>query len=647
MNKSQGRGVSTRGWSRLALGVAALGAVSSLTTQASAYEIYDKLNAQVTAQPIEVVYWVQDGVSAAAEAQTTADIDAALAAWDAIPTACVSFHKNRVVHSATQPTKASSELMAVIAVAGSGWGGGGLPGYQGYPTNFVVLGSTAPQLGTALHESGHSLGLYHSTLSDFYPEQQRAIMNWATGPTALSPDDIAALSLNYPCTQAPLSAVTGSVTGRLVTQYGVPASGVNVIAYDVVNNKAVVARPTGQLEEADGAFRLDGIPPGTYRLEYRGAESFGGGHIEVDTRADPYNNPYLGGFQAENFTPFTSANFTIGAGQTQSFGDVPITIDDTKIVGYGGNDYYPWMIRKNWLETAMVGVAYNQYLRVKGGLRDITATVTGLPAGLTGRLAGSSNGYANGITNVQISGTPTQSGYYPVTITLTDHQGRVKVLPYNISVGPIAPTGVAVVGRYDFLGDTGDRSGNNHNATLVGSGYQWALDRYGNGSGAITLNRGQYLQLPDESAFDLTEYSLVMNVKLPTLSWWDDYLVSKGVGMFGNYSFQRSTGLGGVAMYAHGATTGDWMGIFSNDPLPANQDICVAVTVGGGSADSYLNGVLQVHYGSVPTPTLNNEPVRFGIGGYDSPDTYMKGTLDDVTIFRGKLTQAQVQSACQ
>lgn len=626
-------------------GAAVLGGAMALllaTSNADAYEIWSKISPSITAQPVEVVYWVVDGVSASDETASIAAVDQALQAWEDVPTACVSFHKNRVVHSATQPAKASTELMAVIANPDSnvGFAGGGLPA-GGNPQAFRIPANLpSARLSTALHEAGHTLGFNHSSVS----WSDRSVLHFASSATTLQPDDIAAVSLNYPCAQAPLSAVTGGVYGMLLSQYEFPVSGVNVIVVNTSTNAQVIARITGQMEEGNGEFMIDGIPPGTYRLEFRGAESFAGGHLPPD-----YGQPWLGGFQRDNFTPFASANFTISAGQTIDFGEITLNIDEVNIDGVASALGMGYANPTTWLASGQTGQAYSQYLHIHGGLRDLSLVASGVPSGLSVDIVADPNGEESGRALIRVSGTPTQAGLFAPTITVYDAQGRIKIFTYNLSIGPLGSVGL--VARYDFSGSTTqalDSSGNGHHGALVGTQpSDFVNDRFGYYRGALSLHPSAYVQLPDEAAFDLAAYSLVMRLRLPAVGWQDEWLISKAPYGVGGFGLWRSGVLGGYGLFGHQTAGNEWAQFFSGDPLPVNQQFCAAVTLGAAAADTYVDGVLQAHLANPPAPVFNDAPVRIGLGGDVALDTYMQGVVDDVLIFKGKLTQAQIQAVCR
>jgi hypothetical protein len=107
---------------------------------------------------------------------------------------------------------------------------------------------------TLVHEFGHTLGLQHTLTSAV---MSTAITRATTKGAPLAADDIAGISTLYPV--AGYAASTGSITGT-VTLSGGPINMASVVALST-NGTAVSA-----LSNPDGAYRIDGVPPGQYYI---------------------------------------------------------------------------------------------------------------------------------------------------------------------------------------------------------------------------------------------------------------------------------------------------------------------------------------------------------------------------------------------
>ena len=108
---------------------------------------------------------------------------------------------------------------------------------------------------TVAHEMGHALGLQHTwTSSLMSTDITRAVSLYSP----LTADDIAGISFLYP--SAAFSQATGSISGRIAFPNG---QGIHLAS-------VVALTPTGTaisaLTQADGTYRIDGIPPGQYLL---------------------------------------------------------------------------------------------------------------------------------------------------------------------------------------------------------------------------------------------------------------------------------------------------------------------------------------------------------------------------------------------
>lgn len=108
-------------------------------------------------------------------------------------------------------------------------------------------------LNSLVHELGHGLGLQHTVTGSVMSQEP---LRSTTRARPLAADDVAGISVLYP---APgFTVLNGSITGRVLTATGRAAHLASVVAINP--GGAVVSGLTAP----DGAYRIDGVPPGTY-----------------------------------------------------------------------------------------------------------------------------------------------------------------------------------------------------------------------------------------------------------------------------------------------------------------------------------------------------------------------------------------------
>lgn len=610
----------------------------SAASPAQAYEIVSTVSPGIVANPIELVFWVKPGVTPENEERIIDDTLQGAWMWEDLPTSCIDFTFGRIVHASQRPSVSSQELLVVVAnQADLSFGGAYLP-VNGVPGSWEGAVADKPAnvslAHVAAHEIGHAIGFHHSTSSGVN------IMFYSAGnQVTMGPDDEVAAALAYPCASLPFATYRGKVRGRFMSGL-TPVSGVNVIAVNNVTNEWTVARLSGQLDEADGAFELAGLLPGSYHLEFKDVDSCPGAHTLPEQPADGQTySGSRGGFQNDNFVDFRSADFSIAANQVIDFGDIPIQI---AAMSLQPPPELPSMT--TWLPSATVGQPYSTQLRVLGGIHDLTATAAGLPVGLSARIVGSGQdrGGLMGVQYLKISGTPTEVSRRTVDITITDRGGTQKGFTYNLLTGQQPLTGLFA--RYTFDGNGNDTSGNGHHATVYNGSY--VADRLGQPNGALALDgTSTFVQLPNESSFDLITYTLVVIGQVAP-GWREQWLLTKGSTGFGGFGLRVSPGLGSLGLYGHESFLGDWATVSRPDAIPTDSWFCFAAAADSSSVITYFNGQ-RATVASNPSPIrFNDEPVRLGLGGFAQPDTFLKGKIDEVMIYVGKRIDADVWHLC-
>jgi|GEM_PF-1870868 len=237
-----------------------------------------------------------------------------------------------------------------------------IAGGQGAITDaFVVVNGVRTDFdrpSTVVHELGHMQGLAHSSVgmhnSDSFPSDALDPIAVNAVPTmhpfsvagsarrTLEADDVAALSELYP--ESAFTTSFGSISGTVSRCFGGEAvTGANVRAINTSNPSIQLSRFSGFDGNGQGAFVINGLPPGSYNVvvEPMGANDFSIGRFgpppskfEVNF-ATEYLNPADEDTCAEEI-PDSPVNISVNAGTTltnQNFkvggADLAFVVDDT------------------------------------------------------------------------------------------------------------------------------------------------------------------------------------------------------------------------------------------------------------------------------------------------------------------------------
>jgi hypothetical protein len=205
-----------------------------------------------------------------------------------------------------------------------------------------------------------------------------------------------------------------------------------------------------------------------------------------------------------------------------------------------------------------------------------------------------------------------------------------------------------LIARYSFSGNTRDGSGHGHHA--VNFGATFVADRNGRPNRAIAFDGiNDYLQLPNEQAFDLPELTIVTLLKMPEARGTDDWIISKGT-YFGNFALLRNKAGGawpGYGSYVHRSLAGNWSAVASGEPLPVNRFFCFAVSVSRDRFRAYVDGRRVREFLRPALPHYNDAPVLIGAGGYYRLSEHFRGVIDELMIYRGALDDIAVARTCR
>lgn len=203
-----------------------------------------------------------------------------------------------------------------------------------------------------------------------------------------------------------------------------------------------------------------------------------------------------------------------------------------------------------------------------------------------------------------------------------------------------------LVAYYPFNGNTDDESGNEFHGAIFGGNPNFVpgiLDS------AIELDGvDDYVELPNECAFDLDEFTIAATLKVPD-HLNENWLISKGTS-FGNYTLRIRNGSSanwpGYASYVHQISDlisdGNWSGRVSDSSVPVNEFFNLAVTLNTSEFKAYINGDLIATYPNPAPPRLNNDPVIIGGGGYYSLSEFFKGVIDEIRIYNRPLSASEI-----
>ncbi|MDD3642538.1 MAG: chitobiase/beta-hexosaminidase C-terminal domain-containing protein [Candidatus Krumholzibacteria bacterium] len=205
-----------------------------------------------------------------------------------------------------------------------------------------------------------------------------------------------------------------------------------------------------------------------------------------------------------------------------------------------------------------------------------------------------------------------------------------------------------LVAYYPFEGNAEDGSGNGHHGTAYGAVY--VADRFGIPDAACQFDgTDDYVELPDESAFDFTEFTVSFWTRITTLpvvggpSTPGYYCVVNKGANFGNYTVRLSK-TGGATYcnlsYTHQTSGGNWvMGCYENVYLNQYRHIVVTLS---DEVRCYFDGALSCTSTGMTAPLLNNGAVLIGKNDSVTNPWHFNGIVDDVRFYNRALSDAEI-----
>jgi hypothetical protein len=231
---------------------------------------------------------------------------------------------------------------------------------------------------------------------------------------------------------------------------------------------------------------------------------------------------------------------------------------------------------------------------------------------------------------------------------------RARAFAADMDPSPIAEETLVILGGlvayYPFNGTANDASGNNHNGSVYGP--LMADDRHGVGRAAFKFDGvDDYIELPDESSFDFTEYTLSVWVRVDTLPVVPGPMqagryttINKGAG-FGNYTLDVAK-YGGASYcnlsYTHQTATGNWTTSCRSENLYRTNWYHVVITM-DTEISFYVDGALACTSTNMTPAVLNNDTVYIGKFRSVTDERPFKGFIDDVRFYNRALSAGEVQ----
>ncbi|MBW8887870.1 MAG: chitobiase/beta-hexosaminidase C-terminal domain-containing protein [Fibrobacteres bacterium] len=259
------------------------------------------------------------------------------------------------------------------------------------PVSFTVINNTKPTAKTGKDTAivqPQSCQLNGSGSSD--PEGTTLHYKWS-GPTGVTfSNDTAA----NPIAQFPANGTGGFAIQLKVTDRGIPALSDSVKMTVTVWAKPIITSPLTAGAVANQNF--------TYTLT---ASGFPTPTLDAPAATRPAWLNYNATTSTLSGKPTAQGSFNVGLIAKDTAG----TDSKTLVITVGDSLYKP-SITSALSATAKVGTGFTYAIAARGNPSNFTYTVTGLPTGLS-------------VSGATISGTPTASGNFTVSITVTNSLG--------------------------------------------------------------------------------------------------------------------------------------------------------------------------------------------------------------------------------
>jgi Concanavalin A-like lectin/glucanases superfamily/Carboxypeptidase regulatory-like domain/Viral BACON domain len=246
---------------------------------------------------------------------------------------------------------------------------------------------------------------------------------------------------------------------------------------------------------------------------------------------------------------------------------------------------------------------------------------------------------------VSVNTSGLAAGTYTGTITISDPMASNNPLriPVTLTLGTGGVT-PGLIAYYPFSGSANDESGNGNNGIVHGAAL--TQDRFGNPNGAYSFDgQSSYIAVPDSPTLDITGPITIAAWIKPTVAS-GTYIVTKGDPTVGGNVYDLDIYPGQVRSLFHyqggGSAT---RGATGATNIVSGTWQHVAVTWDGATVTVYYNGQPD-GTGSFTTGPIITSSMDLEIGRYygGAPQPYFAGDIDDVRIYNGALSAAEIQA---
>ncbi|HTO16318.1 MAG TPA: LamG-like jellyroll fold domain-containing protein [Edaphocola sp.] len=195
----------------------------------------------------------------------------------------------------------------------------------------------------------------------------------------------------------------------------------------------------------------------------------------------------------------------------------------------------------------------------------------------------------------------------------------------------------SLVAKYYFNGNANDESVWSNHGTVTGA--VLTTDRFGNANSAYSFDGNAFIEIEDNSPFDL-QYEF-------TISIWvnQNGTTTSGYRLIDKITAGENDGYG---FDTYGEGEGNRMRLMGYNNAIANTtynlDVWnhLLVTVKDGTAKFYLNGILDGEEPFDHAP-LNNLSILIGAAHYSPFNNNFIGKLDDIRIYKRALNEQEIQ----